>query len=120
VPFTHSSNLVGALSAAMERFGSDQPFIRTREQAVRLRQGLRSLRLEVLVPDEISSPAVTTVALPAEKSSKVLGDALARAGFLVSYRSEYLLARNWIQVCLMGEHSSAGVERLLDVLGGLV
>ena len=120
VPFTHSSNLVDALSAALERFGSDQPFNRTRERAARLRRGLRALGLTILVPDEISSPAVTTVVLPAEANSQQVGDVLAQAGFLVSYRSEYLIARNWLQVCLMGEHSAAGVEALLDALRSLV
>lgn len=120
VPFTHSSNLVGALSAALKRFRSDQPFGRLREQAARLRQGLLAMGLETLVPAEISSPAVTTLELPADRSSLKVGDALSRAGFLISYRSEYLLARNWIQVCLMGEVSTGAVNALLAALAGHV
>lgn len=120
VPFTHSSNLVGALSAALARFGSDQPFGRLRGQAARLRRGLRTMGLRVLLPDEVSSPAVTTLVLPADVSSVEVGDALARAGFLISYRSEYLVSRNWIQVCLMSEISTAAIDSLLAALVRLV
>ena len=48
-----------------------------------------------------------------------LGDALAARGLLLSYRSDYLLARNWIQICLMGQYTAHTIERMLSALGEL-
>ena len=47
-------------------------------------------------------PAVVTIALPEMHSSEAIGEALKDHGVLISYRSNYLLARNWIQACMMG------------------
>ena len=42
-------------------------------------------------------------------------------GFLLSYRSEYLRRRNWIQLCLMGECRRRDMivmlERLTEICG---
>ena len=59
---------------------------------------------------------VLTLALPQEISSKTVGWQLQKAGYLLSYRSEYLLKRNWIQICLMGEFSRQHLSSLLSIL----
>jgi len=41
---------------------------------------------------------VLTIVLPREISALRVGDALAEAGLLLSYRSDYLLERNWMQI----------------------
>ena len=69
-----------------------------------LRRELRDLEFELLVEDSIHAPAVTTITLPQHVSSLNFGRALEEEGFLLSYNSEYLVERNWIQVCLMGDH----------------
>jgi hypothetical protein len=51
--------------------------------------------------------------------SKTIGFQLKKAGYLLSYNSGYLLQRNWIQICLMGEWSREHVEALPDVLANL-
>ena len=60
-----------------------------------------------------------TVVLPPEMSSKTIGWQLQKAGYLLSYRSEYLLKRNWIQICLMGEWSGEHLATLPEVLADL-
>ena len=45
---------------------------------------------------------------------------LKRAGCLLSYNSGYLLQRNWIQICLMGEWPRDHLETLPDMLADLV
>ena len=57
-----------------------------------------------------------TVELPEEASSSELGRRLEQAGYFLSYNSAYLLERNWIQVCLMGEISREAVAPLLDAM----
>ncbi|HUR47534.1 MAG TPA: hypothetical protein VMZ27_16745, partial [Candidatus Saccharimonadales bacterium] len=54
-----------------------------------------------------------------EVPSKSIGWQLKKSGFLLSYNSEYLLKRNWIQICLMGEWSRDNLITLPDVLASL-
>ena len=46
----------------------------------------------------------------------MVGDKLHQAGYLLSYASEYLLRRNWIQISLMGECSRDAIQPLIDKL----
>ena len=115
VPFTTSSNLVYALGAALNRFQSDGAFY---DSAVStwLKGRLRDLGFSIVADEAHASPAVITIALPAWLISSRIGDRLEEAGYLLSYNSDYLLERNWIQVCLMGECSREAIEPLLDEL----
>ena len=120
VPFTMSSNLLYALDAALDRFQSDVVFAEITEASTSLRRGLRELGYGIVAPDDHSSPAVITVELPEEASSSELGRRLEEAGYFLSYNSAYLLQRNWIQVCLMGEISREAVAPLLQAMRGCV
>jgi aspartate aminotransferase-like enzyme len=116
VPFTHSSNLLSALQAALKRYDSHQPFAEIVELSLWLRPRLRELGFDILAPDAHASPAVITLALPKSISSRKTGDQLQAAGFLLSYQSEYLRDRNWIQICLMGDCSRQSLVALLTEL----
>jgi aspartate aminotransferase-like enzyme/GNAT superfamily N-acetyltransferase len=113
VPFTQSSNLVYALAAALEQTDGGQRGEALVADAGWLRRALREIGYAILADDEVTSPAVTTLVLPRGWRSVDLGGELEQAGFLVSYRSEYLVRRNWLQICLMGPYSRAGLEALL-------
>jgi aspartate aminotransferase-like enzyme len=113
VPFTHSSNLLSALQVALKRYDSQQPFAEIEELSVWLRPKLRELGFHILAPDAHASPAVITLVLPKSISSQKIGDQLQAAGFLLSYESEYLRDRNWIQICLMGDCSRQSLVALL-------
>ena len=116
IPFTHSSNLLSALQAALKRYDSPQPFAEVVELSDWLRPKLRELGFQILAPDAHASPAVITLALPTGTSSQSIGDQLQAAGFLLSYQSEYLRRRNWLQICLMGDCSRQGLVALLTEL----
>jgi aspartate aminotransferase-like enzyme len=116
VPFTHSSNLLSALQAALKRYDSLQPFAEIVELSVWLRPKLRELGFDILAPDAHASPAVITLALPQSMNAQKIGDQLQAAGFLLSYQSEYLRCRNWIQICLMGDCSRQSLVALLTEL----
>jgi len=116
IPFTHSSNLLSALQAALKRYDSRQPFAEIIELSDWLRPKLRELGFQILAPDAHASPAVITLALPTGTSSQSIGDQLQAAGFLLSYQSEYLRRRNWLQICLMGDCSRQGLVALLTEL----
>jgi aspartate aminotransferase-like enzyme len=118
VPFTISSNLLHALQTALERMNSRR-FQRLAQDSAWLRAELRKARLHVLASESDAAPGVVTIALPPSIDSRRAADRLARAGYLLSFGSEYLVARNWIQVCLMGEYTRASLYGLLSELGKL-
>jgi aspartate aminotransferase-like enzyme len=119
IPFTHSSNLLAALQASLKRENWSNRFEAIEELASWLRGRLDELGYTVLAAAEVASPAVLTLVLPAAISSKLVGWRLQKAGYLVSYRSEYLLKRNWIQVCFMGQFQREQVDALLSILSTL-
>ncbi len=116
VPFTTSSNLLYALRAALLRFNSAEPYQPILDASRRLRARLRALGFEMVIPDEHSSPAVITLRLPPEFHSAEVGELLEREGYWLSYKSRYLLERNWLQVCLMGECAHGEMAGLLEAL----
>ena len=119
IPFTHSSNLLYALQTALRRIEWPAKFRQLAEVSAALRARLLERGFQVLAPEAHASPAIFTVVLPQKISSRAIGWGLHQAGYLLSYRSEYLLKRNWIQICLMGEWSHDHLLNLPEVMDGL-
>lgn len=115
VPYTHSSNLVAALDAAL---AIDWPrrWLAVREADQRLRDGLRRNGFVIVAPDSSAMLGVVSVALPPEVPAAILARRMARSGYLLAHRSDYLVQRNWMQVCLMGAWDDSALETLPDVL----
>ena len=103
IPFTFSSNLLHALHAAVKRVDWERRFAQTVELSAGLRLRLAETGLDLIGNGAQTSPAVITIALPLEMNSVKIGEAMQEAGYLLSYNSEYLRRKNWIQICLMGE-----------------
>ncbi len=103
VPFTLSSNALHALQAALDN--SDWPcrFARIAQWSEATRRELEAIGLSILARPDCRAPHITTIALPGSVPSTRLGEALEAQGMLLSYRSEYLITKNRIQLCLMGE-----------------
>ena len=116
VPFTMSSNLVYALDAALGRFEAGDVFGEIAAVSTWLRRGLSELGYRIVAPDDHSSPAVITIELPEGAPTSEVGRRLENAGYFLSYNSAYLLERNWIQVCLMGDVRK---ETLAPLLGAM-
>ncbi len=118
IPFTHSSNLLGALLAALRRNNSRR-YAELVETADWLRTQLLEAGFHLVAPASEASPAVFTIALPRNIHSRIAAKRMQKAGYLLSYGSEYLLRRNWIQICLMGEYSRDDLMGLLAALRSL-
>jgi aspartate aminotransferase-like enzyme len=116
VPFTFSSNLLHALHAAIKRVDWERRFAETIALASFLRAELLELGFELVGTNTALSPAVTTIALPAEMNSVKIGGLIQEAGYLLSFNSEYLRRKNWLQICLMGECTKEKVVSLLNAL----
>jgi len=119
VPFTQSSNLLYALQRALNRIDWREKYQQIADVSVWLRRSLREVGLQIVAPDAHASPAVVTIALPRDVCSQAIGRQLRSAGYLLSYNSSYLLQRNWIQICLMGEWSRQTLEGLPGVIAGI-
>jgi len=115
-PFTHSSNLVEAMVAALQRFEEASPFETLAQQLKRVRQTCLALGMPILAAPEHAHPCALTLALPPEISAQAFGEAALARNIQLGWQSGYLRQRNWIQICLMVPHSEeelAGLERVV-------
>jgi aspartate aminotransferase-like enzyme/ribosomal protein S18 acetylase RimI-like enzyme len=118
-PYSGSSLLLEALASALRR----PQETRTATRMVLgewLEERLQQLGLSLVVEGAARSPSVFTIALPAHVSSRALGDTLMASGLECSYASDYLLQRNWLQICLMGEVSRIGLELLCEQIANYI
>jgi len=122
VPFTHSSNLVSALEASLALTAWDERFERIERSSSELRESLRALGLQVIAAEADAAPGILTIALPRTVSSAQVAATLAAEEIQIAAASAYLLQRNWVQVCLMGEFDEVALRRvprlLFRALGG--
>ena len=116
IPFTFSSNLLHALHAAVRGVNWEKHFSELVETSTWLRAKLIESGFELVGGNTNTSPAVITLALPEALNSVTIGNLLKESGFLLSYNSEYLRGKNWIQICLMGEIAREKVVALTGAL----
>jgi len=116
VPFTHSSNLVSALQAALTETDWEQRYRELRETGIWLRTLLERLGFRIVAAASSASPAVITIALPPQVASTRVAAALEHAGFSLSAHSRYLAQRNWIQICPMGGASRSDLSSVVTAL----
>lgn len=116
VPFTFSSNLLHAMHAAVKHVDWEKRFDDIVELSEFLRGKLREMGFELVGANSETSPAVITIALPTEMNSLKIGGLIQEAGYLLSYNSEYLRRKNWIQICLMGECTREKLVSLLNAM----
>lgn len=116
VPFTQSSNLVAALDAALG--ASDWParFAQRAQWGQWVRAQFESADIQMLAPDKVASPVVQTLVLPPDIHAADIGFALRARGYQLAFESEYLRARNWMQLCLMGEVRAAEVRGVVRAI----
>lgn len=114
VPYTHSSNLMGALRQALIRLDATSRFAAIRRLSADLRRQLEGAGFCVMGGERDVSPAVISIALPSELPSLRIGVEMEQRGFLLSCLSGYLVERNIIQICLMGEATEEECRRMLE------
>ena len=116
IAFTHSSNLLQALDAAVERVDWTKKHAQLAEDSIWLRGRLRGMGLNLVCPEPDSMPGVVTIAPPTGLNGHEMAQRLEQAGYLLSYNSDYLRQRNWVQICLMGEYSREKLDGLLECM----
>ena len=95
VPFTHSSNLIGALHMALQRDDWGKRFRLVAERSRWLRALLQRRGFDIVAPESHMATGVVTIALPPAIRSADVGAALDADGFAVAANSDYLRRRNW-------------------------
>jgi aspartate aminotransferase-like enzyme len=116
IPFTFSSNLLHALYAAVRGVHWDKRYAELQETSAWLRLKLSEMGFDLVCANARHSPAVITIALPEGLNSSTVGNSMKESGFLLSYNSDYLRGKNWIQICLMGEIAREKVVALTNSL----
>jgi len=101
IPFSHSSNLLQALLAALEYNGPEK-YEGIRSNYALLRREIEKMGYEILVPELLALPFIITILIPSDQSSLELGDIMASCGFKLHYESCYLVERNWLQISVIG------------------
>jgi aspartate aminotransferase-like enzyme len=114
VPFTFSSNLLHALHAAVKHVDWEKRFAEAVAHSTFLREKLVEFGFTLVGSNTVTSPVVVTIALPPEMNSLKIGGLIQESGYLVSYNSEYLRKKNWMQICLMGECTREKIVSLLN------
>lgn len=103
IPFTISTNAVYALQAALGCSNWGERNSEVRSWSAELKQSLVQYGIGMLADESCSSDHVITIELDSNISSLLVGKELERFGIYLSYRSEYLIRKNRIQICLMGQ-----------------
>ena len=119
IPFTLSSNLIYALNAAIDNFASFPLFEIKQQNANFVMKKLKILGFDIIADMGNSCNGVVTVRLPKDIDSRCIGDYLKKSGFETSYASGYLLERNWLQICTMGEVDLDDISNAIEILYSL-
>lgn len=120
VPFTISSNLTRALLVSLKNLDIDKKLEQTSAISGLLRRKLQQIGINPIVSKEHAFPQVITIQLDKRFDSEKIGDQLKNAGFLLSYKSSYLLKHNRIQICLMSDFSTRSLKAIPPTLGRLL
>jgi len=116
IPFTQSSNLLAALTAALERF-DPLSFVRRVATSAAVRTAIKGCGLRIVDDGTAAAPFVVTIALPPNIGAAEAGEAMLGRGYRIAFESHYLRARNWIQIAWMGDIDGADVLAAVAALG---
>jgi len=107
---------LAALDASLR--GSNWPARQARiaQADSRLRAELRRVGFAIVARDCAAMPGVVTLALPEDVPAERLAARMERLGYQLAHRSDYLVRRNWLQICLMGQWQDDLLERLPGLL----
>jgi aspartate aminotransferase-like enzyme/GNAT superfamily N-acetyltransferase len=116
VGFTHSSNLIAALTASLAEKDFPARYKIIAQRDAWLRDALQGSRFDILTGGPNACPAVLTLIPRTGPNAWETGLALEEAGFVLSYRSGYLRERNWLQTSLMSTPSEETLSTLASHL----
>ncbi len=102
VPFTISTNAVYALKESLTANKYEYKYAEYATWRSELVTELEGIGLKVIAQDNYANH-VLTIQIPPQYNSEVIGNCLHEKGYALSYKSQYLIKQNRIQLCFMGE-----------------
>ncbi len=102
IPFSGSSVFLEALVAALQTTKA-RLFSRRKEMGAWLMERMVESPILLIAATENRAPGIFTLQFPESISSLGLGRRLEKCGLLCNYAGDYLVKRNWLQICMMGE-----------------
>ncbi len=120
IPFTISTNLVYALFGAVKTL-NERTYLYDDllKKSKILRDGIRQANFKIINGESTSSPAVITIELPADLNSVAFGNYLAEMNCIISFNSNYLIKRNWIQTFITRNTTMNQIDRFITLLHGM-
>lgn len=118
MPSTLGSNVIAALHAALHLTDWREKFAHISRRGLWLRDRLETAGFAVCGTSRDCSPAVITLTLPKNIDARRLVELAEDDGFWLAGHSDYLIAGNRIQICLMGDHVEDPVAGLPELLSG--
>jgi len=119
IPFTVSSNLLYGLSAALENTNWEARLDEIDLWSKLIRDRVACMGYTLVSNQSTNPTAVISINLPESISSSDFGRLVEDRGFLLSYKSGYLIQKNWVQICLMRKLYRQQIEDLLAVFNEL-
>lgn len=117
IPFTLSSNLVYALKKAVESLTNiNDAFSAIHLNSLTIKEVMLNAGLNVINEHGCNSPALITIEMPDDINSVTIGSELEKAGCFISYKSNYLVRRNWVQTFVTRNTTSEEVARFVHVM----
>ena len=117
VPFTLSSNLVYALQKAVESLSNTTDYFSSiKLNSLTIKEVMLNAGLNVINEHGCTSPSLVTFELPDDINSVAFGDELEKEGCLISYKSNYLIQRNWMQTFITRNTTKEEVAQFVHVI----
>ena len=115
IPFSGNSNLIYSFCVALENLNTESKIQKIDSCYQRIYKDLEKSPLQILkVKGE--GAVMINIKLPEEISSVTFGSIMEQKGYLLHYRSKYLVAKNYLQIGLMTEESCKCINDLMDEL----
>lgn len=119
-PNTVPSGAIAALHASLVEWPRGR-YEEIQGTGVELRRCLEDMGLRIVARRDCAAPHVVTIALPPELPAHILAQRLRDEHEIeISWASEYLRVRNWVQIATMGHHPAHRVEDLIAAMSSVL
>jgi hypothetical protein len=112
IPFTLSSNLLSALTAAEAHNMNQDRYEYLGSFADKIYELLKPLGV---MPFAVPGSRVFTIVLYDKKAAAVANQ-LYQSGIQLSWQSNYLIKKNWLQLAVFGTYTNAEMDYVLECL----
>ena len=112
VPFTVSSNLLQALIVSINHRLHESHWAQCAHYSQKISESLKSCEV---IPFANGDSRVFTI-VPNDLKSEIIGERLYKNHIYLSYQSDYLLKRNWLQLALFGTYNDEQINYAIEKL----